>query len=231
MEVRPEHLATALRALPILGFAGCNLTIPHKRSALALVDRLDPIAARVGAVNTVVVAADGSLEGRNTDGFGFIENLRAARTSWTARRGPAVIIGAGARRARSSSRCSTTAPRRFAWSIGPMRGRRRCPPSSAQGSSRSIGAGAATLWRGSPCWSTRRAKACMAKRARPDARSPAVPRRRQRHRLCAARDARSSPRRGRAAIRWSTGSACCCIRHGRALPLGSACARGGAGAA
>jgi shikimate dehydrogenase len=95
MEVRPEHLAAALRALPILGFAGCNLTIPHKRSALALVDRLDPIAARVGAVNTVVVAADGALEGRNTDGFGFIESLRAAQPGWSAHRGPAMIIGAG----------------------------------------------------------------------------------------------------------------------------------------
>jgi shikimate dehydrogenase len=95
MEVRPEHLATALRALPILGFAGCNLTIPHKRAALALVDRLDPIAARIGAVNTVVVAADGTLEGRNTDGFGFSGSLRAAQPDWAARRGPAVVVGAG----------------------------------------------------------------------------------------------------------------------------------------
>ncbi|MBV8653995.1 MAG: shikimate dehydrogenase, partial [Alphaproteobacteria bacterium] len=62
MAVRPDQLATALRALPVLGFAGCNLTIPHKEAALALVDRLDPVARRVGAVNTIVVAADGTLE-------------------------------------------------------------------------------------------------------------------------------------------------------------------------
>ena len=59
MAVRPGDLAAALRALPILGFAGCNLTIPHKEAALALVDRVDPLARRIGAVNTVVAAADG----------------------------------------------------------------------------------------------------------------------------------------------------------------------------
>ncbi len=95
MAVRPEDLAAALRALPILGFAGCNLTIPHKEPALTLVDRLDEIAARVGAVNTIVIGADGSLEGRNTDGYGFIASLRAAQADWSARRGPAMVIGAG----------------------------------------------------------------------------------------------------------------------------------------
>src|ERR1051325_1294082 len=59
MAVRPEHLAEALRALPALGFRGCNLTLPHKQAALSIVDRVDPLAARIGAINTVVVAADG----------------------------------------------------------------------------------------------------------------------------------------------------------------------------
>lgn len=95
MGVRPEHLAAALRALPVLGFAGCNLTIPHKEAALGLMDRVDPVARRIGAVNTVLVGAEGMLEGRNTDGFGFIENLRGAIAGWTGRRGPAVVIGAG----------------------------------------------------------------------------------------------------------------------------------------
>jgi shikimate dehydrogenase len=95
MAVPPDQLATALRALPVLGFAGCNLTIPHKEAALALVDRLDPLAKRIGAVNTVVVTEDGRLEGRNTDGFGFIESLRAGEPGWTASSGPAVIVGAG----------------------------------------------------------------------------------------------------------------------------------------
>ncbi len=94
MAVRPEDLATALHALPRLGFAGCNLTLPHKEQALDLVDRLDPIARRIGAVNTIVVI-DGKLEGRNTDAFGFIENLRTALPGWNAAAGPAVVLGAG----------------------------------------------------------------------------------------------------------------------------------------
>jgi shikimate dehydrogenase len=95
MAVRPGDLAAALRALPILGFAGCNLTIPHKEAALAIVDRVDPVARRIGAVNTIVVDGDGALEGRNTDAYGFIANLRAAQPGWSGRRGPAVLIGAG----------------------------------------------------------------------------------------------------------------------------------------
>src|SRR5579875_2386670 len=71
LPVRPADLERALRALPILGFRGCNLTIPHKQEALRLVDRVDPAARRIGAVNTVVVAADGSLEASNTDIYGF----------------------------------------------------------------------------------------------------------------------------------------------------------------
>jgi shikimate dehydrogenase len=94
MAVRPENLAQALRALPVLGFAGCNLTIPHKEAALAIVDRIDPVAQRIGAINTVVVATDGTLEGRNTDGYGFIASLRAAVPGWAAH-GPVTVIGAG----------------------------------------------------------------------------------------------------------------------------------------
>ena len=54
---------------------GCNITMPHKQAALALVDRLDPLAARIGAINTVVPAADGTLTGYNTDAPGFLEPL------------------------------------------------------------------------------------------------------------------------------------------------------------
>jgi shikimate dehydrogenase len=95
LPVRPEHLATALRALPLLGFVGCNLTLPHKEAALAVLDRVDPWARRIGAVNTITVGADGTLDGRNTDGFGFLENLRAAVPGFRADAGPAVVIGAG----------------------------------------------------------------------------------------------------------------------------------------
>src|SRR5260370_23198592 len=95
LPVRPEHLGEALRALPILGFRGCNLTIPHKQTALSVVDRVEPLARRIGAVNTIVVAPDGTLEARNTDAFGFRENLREAVPDWHPATGPAVILGAG----------------------------------------------------------------------------------------------------------------------------------------
>ncbi|MBV8090553.1 MAG: shikimate dehydrogenase, partial [Alphaproteobacteria bacterium] len=64
LPVEPGRLEQALRALPVLGFRGCNLTIPHKRAALAVMDYVEPTARRIGAVNTVVVQPDGSLEGR-----------------------------------------------------------------------------------------------------------------------------------------------------------------------
>ena len=95
LPVQPGNLEQALRALPVLGFAGCNLTIPHKVEALRLVDRFDHLAARIGAINTIVVEADRSLTGRNTDAFGYIESLRDAQPQWQADAGPAVVIGAG----------------------------------------------------------------------------------------------------------------------------------------
>jgi shikimate dehydrogenase len=95
LAVPPDRLAQALRALPALGFRGCNLTIPHKEAALALVDRATPLASRVGAVNTVVVEPDGTLSGDNTDGFGFLASLAAGAPRWRADAGPAVVLGAG----------------------------------------------------------------------------------------------------------------------------------------
>lgn len=95
LPVAPDGLAAALRALPAHGFAGCNLTIPHKEHALSIVNEVDATAARIGAVNTVIVKPDGRLEGRNTDAFGFIENLRTTLPDWRADAGPAVVLGAG----------------------------------------------------------------------------------------------------------------------------------------
>jgi shikimate dehydrogenase len=95
LAIRTEGLCGALRALPALGFSGCNLTIPHKEAALAIVDRVDPVARRIGAMNCVVVAPDGSLEGQNHDAFGYIESIREAQPDWRADAGPIVVIGAG----------------------------------------------------------------------------------------------------------------------------------------
>ncbi|MGD9616656.1 MAG: shikimate dehydrogenase [Alphaproteobacteria bacterium] len=95
LPVQPENLERALRALPALGFRGCNLTLPHKEAALAIVDKVDPLASRIGAVNTVIVMPDGSLEASNTDAFGFRENLRDCAPDWRSASEAAVVLGAG----------------------------------------------------------------------------------------------------------------------------------------
>ncbi|MBI3274522.1 MAG: shikimate dehydrogenase [Methylocystis sp.] len=95
LAIEPGRLDRALCSLAPLNFSGCNLTVPHKETALAMVDRIDPGAARIGAINCVVVDQDGALEGRNYDGFGFIASLRAAAPDWRADAAPAVVIGAG----------------------------------------------------------------------------------------------------------------------------------------
>jgi len=74
--VAPENLERALRALPALGMAGVNCTIPHKESTCAIVNQVDAQAAAIGAVNTVTVLEDGRLEGMNTDARGFVDSLR-----------------------------------------------------------------------------------------------------------------------------------------------------------
>jgi shikimate dehydrogenase len=71
----PEHFATAIRGLAAAGFAGLNVTIPHKEAAFALCDAVEPLARQAGAVNTLVFA-EGRILGRNTDGIGFLANLR-----------------------------------------------------------------------------------------------------------------------------------------------------------
>jgi shikimate dehydrogenase len=95
LAIQPNRLEPALRALAPLGFSGCNLTIPHKERALAIVDDVDDVARRVGAISCVVVRPDGSLAGTNNDGFGFTQNLLQQQPSWRADAGPAVVIGAG----------------------------------------------------------------------------------------------------------------------------------------
>ncbi|MFM2301011.1 MAG: hypothetical protein RLZZ84_747 [Pseudomonadota bacterium] len=65
----------ARRADP--AWRGCNVTMPHKQAVMPLLDAIDPLAARIGAVNTVVRGADGKLTGYNTDAPGFLEPLRA----------------------------------------------------------------------------------------------------------------------------------------------------------
>jgi shikimate dehydrogenase len=95
LAVHPDAIATALRALPVLGFAGCNLTLPHKELAFPLVDRTDAAARRIGAVNTVVVEEDGTLSGFNTDAIGFLAALDEGAPGWRQGAGPVTVVGAG----------------------------------------------------------------------------------------------------------------------------------------
>lgn len=88
--VAPERLDQAIAALPALGLAGVNITVPHKQAVIPLLDRIDPAADRIGAVNTVVVE-DGRLAGYNSDAPGFLEPLGDIG----GRAGRAVVIGAG----------------------------------------------------------------------------------------------------------------------------------------
>ena len=95
LAIAPESLGAALRSLHPLGFAGCNLTIPHKQTAMAIVDEVDTVAKRIGAISCVHVRADGSLAGTNNDCFGFIQSLKQEQPAWRADAGPVVVLGAG----------------------------------------------------------------------------------------------------------------------------------------
>lgn len=95
LPVQPERINDAVRGLRALGFAGCNITIPHKVAAMPLVDRIDPLAQRIGAINTIVVEPDGLLSGYNTDAYGYIQSLLDAQPGWRADAGPVTVLGAG----------------------------------------------------------------------------------------------------------------------------------------
>jgi shikimate dehydrogenase len=95
LAIRPENLGAALRALPALTFAGCNLTIPHKQEAMKIVDEVDVTATTIGAISCVVVRPDGSLAGSNNDWFGFVHNILEFVPDWRADAGPVAVMGAG----------------------------------------------------------------------------------------------------------------------------------------
>lgn len=95
LPVLPEHLAEVLRILPRAGFVGVNVTIPHKEAVLTLADVVTDRAALIGAANTLIFRPDGKIHADNTDGYGFIANLRQNAPDWQAHSGPAAVIGAG----------------------------------------------------------------------------------------------------------------------------------------
>lgn len=95
LPVEPSRLPDAVRGLAALGFAGCNVTIPHKVAAMQLVDWVDPLARKIGAINTIVVQPDGTTHGYNNDGHGYLQSLVEAQPSWRADAGPVAVMGAG----------------------------------------------------------------------------------------------------------------------------------------
>ena len=95
MDVAGDDLETVLRALPKAGFVGCNVTIPHKEAVLALADVVTDRAALIGAANTLIFRKDGRIHADNTDGYGFIANLRQNAPGWDPASGPAAVMGAG----------------------------------------------------------------------------------------------------------------------------------------
>jgi len=95
LAVTPDTLERALKGLAVLGFRGCNVTMPLKQAVMPSLDMVDPMARRIGAVNTIVVQPDGTLRGFNNDGVGFVQSVRDAAPGWRPEAGPVLVLGAG----------------------------------------------------------------------------------------------------------------------------------------
>lgn len=95
MDVSPDNLAQVLDSLPKAGFVGVNVTVPHKERVMELAHQITDRAALIGAANTLVFRDDGTIHADNTDGYGFIENLRQGAPNWVPNAGPAAVLGAG----------------------------------------------------------------------------------------------------------------------------------------
>ncbi len=95
MDVSRDNLEQVIRTLPKMGFVGVNVTIPHKETVMLLADQITDRATLIGAANTLIFRKDGKIHADNTDGYGFIENLRSGVSDWNPKAGPAVVLGAG----------------------------------------------------------------------------------------------------------------------------------------
>ena len=92
-EVAPADATKAIAAMKVLGVGGYAVTMPHKADVAAAVDEVDPAAAALGSVNTVVLRPDGSTLGASTDGAGFVDSVTAAGFELSGAR--VVVLGAG----------------------------------------------------------------------------------------------------------------------------------------
>jgi len=95
MDVSIDDLDSVIRTLPKMGFVGVNITLPHKEAAIKIADLVTDRATLIGAANTIIFRKDGKIHADNTDGYGFIENLRQGAPDWNPKSGPAVVLGAG----------------------------------------------------------------------------------------------------------------------------------------
>lgn len=95
LHVTEDALERTLRSLPDQGYVGVNVTLPHKVAVLQIADQLTDRATLIGAANTLTFKQDGRIFADNTDGYGFLENLRQGAPGWDAKHGPAVVFGAG----------------------------------------------------------------------------------------------------------------------------------------
>ncbi len=95
MDVATSDLETVIRTLPKMGFVGVNVTIPHKEAVLSIADLVTDRAILIGAANTLIFRKDGKIHADNTDGYGFIENLKNGAPNWNPKSGPAAVLGAG----------------------------------------------------------------------------------------------------------------------------------------
>ena len=95
LHVDKDDLAEVLRALPRMGFVGANVTIPHNVAALEIADHVSDRATLIGAANTLFFHEDGKIIADNTDGYGFLANLKQGAPDWRPDLGPAAVLGAG----------------------------------------------------------------------------------------------------------------------------------------
>lgn len=95
LEVAPQNLEQVLRTMQKMGFVGANVTIPHKEAIVQIADQVTDRASVIGAANTLTFRPDGKILADNTDGYGFIENLRQNAPHWIPSSGPAAVLGAG----------------------------------------------------------------------------------------------------------------------------------------
>lgn len=95
LDIDPRNFENSIRALSGLGFVGANVTIPYKEKVLKIADKISDRAAIIGAANTLTFLQDGRIYADNTDGYGFLQNIKCKYNDWTAGEGTSVVFGAG----------------------------------------------------------------------------------------------------------------------------------------